>query len=149
METIMSPEMRPSPYVRPADVHPSNAALRHAPRALVCVLAAFLLTACAGVPPPTEQVAVSRAAVADAVSAGGGEYAPAALRRAQEMLDRSNAAMVSHQYADARRYAEDAEVDARLAAVTARSEKARKAVSEIEMSIQALKEELARATTTR
>jgi hypothetical protein len=57
--------------------------------------------------------------------------------------------MASHQYADARRFAEDAEVDARLAAVTARSEKARKAVAEVESSVQALKEELTRVSAPR
>ena len=134
MNDNMSPETRPSKVIGRAGL-----------RAGACVIAALLLGACASVPAPTEQVAVSRAAVADAVSAGSAEYAPASLRRAQEMLDRSNAAMVSHQYADARRFAEDAEVDARLAAMTARSEKARRAVSEVELSIQALKEELARA----
>ena len=110
------------------------------------MIAVLTLGACATTEPPTAQLAVSRAAVSDAISAGGGEYAPTTIRRAQDMLDRGNAAMIAHQYADARRYAEEAEVDARLAAATARSGKAQKAVTEVQLSIQALKEELARVT---
>ncbi len=47
-------------------------------------------------------------------------------------------------YDDARRLAEESEVDARLAATTARSRKAQDAVAEVESGIQALKDEIAR-----
>ena len=106
---------------------------------------AALLGGCASTPPaPTEQFAVGRAAVADAVSAGGAEFAPGALRSAQDNLDRANAAMAAGRYREARRYAEDAEVDAKLAAATARSRKAERALAEVESGIRALREELAR-----
>ena len=105
------------------------------------------LAGCATAPPaPTEQFAVSRAAVADAVSAGGAEFAPAALQSAQDKLDRANAAMAAGSYRDARRYAEDAQVDAKLAAATARSRKAERALAEVEAGIRALREELARVS---
>lgn len=107
--------------------------------------AALVVAGCATTPAPTEQVAVAKAAVADAVSAGGAEYAPGVLRSAQEKLDRGNAAMAAREYTDARRYAEEAEVDARLAAVTTRSAKAQRAVAELEFGVRALKDELARA----
>lgn len=93
---------------------------------------------------PVEQVAVARSAVTDAVSAGSVELAPLELRTAQEKLDRANAAMSDKAYDDARRYAEAAEADARLAAVTARSAKAQRAVLEVESGIRALREEIAR-----
>ena len=112
-------------------------------------VAALALAGCATTPAPTEQVAVARVAVADAVSAGGAEYAPGALRNAQEKLDRGNAAMAAREYNDARRYAEEAEVDAKLASVTARSSKAQRAVTELELGIRALQEEIARATAPR
>ena len=110
----------------------------------VLALAAMALAGCATTPAPTEQMAVARAAVADAVSAGGPEYAPGVMRNAQDKLDRGNAAMAAHEYNTARRYAEEAEVDAKLAAVTARSSKAQRAVAELELGIRALKEEVAR-----
>jgi hypothetical protein len=108
------------------------------------LVAALALAACATAPAPTEQMAVAKAAVADAVSAGGPEYAPGVFRSAQDKLDRGNAAMAAHEYNDARRYAEEAEVDAKLAATTARSVKAQRAVAELDLGIRALKEELAR-----
>ena len=106
--------------------------------------AALALAACATTPAPTEQLAVAKAAVADAVSAGGPEYAPGVFKSAQDKLDRGNAAMTAREYNDARRYAEEAEADAKLAATTARSVKAQRAVAELDLGIRALKEELAR-----
>ena len=111
----------------------------------ILAVAALALAGCATAPAPTEQMAVAKAAVADAVSAGGAEFAPGVFKSAQEKLDRGNAAMAAREYNDARRYAEEAEVDARLAAVTARSTKAQRAVTELELGIRALKEEIARA----
>ena len=107
-------------------------------------VAALMSTSAKGARAPTEQMAVARAAVADAVSAGGAEFAPGALVVAQEKLDRGAAAMAARQYDDARRLAEEAEVDARLAAVIARSAKTQRAVAEVESGIQALKDEIAR-----
>ena len=108
-------------------------------------IAAIVFAGCASSPPaPTEQIAVSRSALADAVSAGGGELAPVALRSAEDKLDLANAAIAAREYRDARRYAEDAEADARLAATTARSRKAQRAVIEVESGIQALRDEIAR-----
>ena len=107
-------------------------------------VAALMSTSASGSRAPTEQMAVARAAVADAVSAGGAEFAPGALVVAQEKLDRGAAAMAARQYDDARRLAEEAEVDARLAAVIARSAKTQRAVAEVESGIQALKDEIAR-----
>ena len=102
------------------------------------------LAACATMPPPTEQIAVSRAAVDDAVSAGSTEYAAALLASAQDKLARADAAMAAHDYPAAARWSEEAEVDARYAAVTARSAKAQRSVIEIRESIRALQDELAR-----
>ena len=111
----------------------------------VALAAALLLGACATIPPPTDQMAVSRAAVTDAVSAGAGEFAPSTLASAQDKLNKGVAAMDARDYETARRYAEEAEVDAKLAATIARSAKGQLAVRELESSIAALREEIARA----
>jgi hypothetical protein len=112
---------------------------------VAAALAALVLASCATTSPvPVEQFAVAKAAIADAVSAGAPEFAPGPLRSAQDDLDRANAAMNNRAYADARRFAEAAEVDARLAASTARSRKAQRAVAEVESGIRALREEVAR-----
>ena len=115
--------------------------------ALVAALAALALSGCATTSnAPVEQLAVARSAVNDEASAGSAEFAPLELRSAQEKLDRANAAMADKAYDDARRYAEAAEADAKLAAVTARSVKAQRAVTEVESGIRALREEIARST---
>jgi uncharacterized protein DUF4398 len=100
---------------------------------------------CATVPPPTEQMAVSRAALGDAVSAGAGEYAGVDLRDAQLKLDAANVAMGSREYDKARIFAEEAEVDAKLAATRARSAKAQRAVAELNESLRVLRDELSRS----
>jgi hypothetical protein len=108
------------------------------------MLLAMGLAGCATVPEPTDQLAVSRAAVADAAGSGAGEYAPVELRAAQENIERAERAIGAREYARARRLAEDAEVDARLAATKARSIKAQRAVAEVQASVRALQEELER-----
>lgn len=115
--------------------------------ALVASVALLALSGCATTSnAPVEQLAVARSAVNDAASAGSAELAPLELRSAQEKLDRANTAMADKAYDDARRYAEAAEADAKLAAVTARSAKAQRAVTEVESGIRALREEIARST---
>lgn len=91
-----------------------------------------------------EHAAVARAAISDAVSAGGAQFAPIALRNAQDRLDRANAAISDGRDRDARHLALEAEADARLAAATARAEKAERAATEVQASMRALQEELAR-----
>src|ERR1700686_2246624 len=90
---------------------------------------AVVIAGCASVPPPTEQMAVSKAALANAVSAGGNEYAPVEMRTAQEKMDRANRAMEREDYENARWLAEEAQADARLAEKKAQSAKAEKAAS--------------------
>jgi len=97
----------------------------------------------------TEQIAIAQMAVAvaavnDAASAGGAEFAPGAFIVARDKVERGAVAMKAREYDEARRLGEEAEVDARLAAVIARSAKAQRAVAEVESGIQALKDEIAR-----
>ena len=106
--------------------------------------AVMAMAGCASVPAPTEQVAVSKAAVANAVGAGGTEFAPAEMRTAQEKLDRANQAMAAKDYERARWLAEESQVDAQLAVTKARSAKAQKAAYESQENSRVLREELDR-----
>lgn len=108
------------------------------------IFAAVFVAGCAGVPPPKEQMAVSKAAIANAVSAGGSEYAPLEMRSAQEKMDRANRAMEKEDYDTARSLAEQAQADARLAEKKAESAKAQKAASVMQEDNRVLREELAR-----
>ncbi len=106
-------------------------------------VAALLVAGCAG-SPPTEQMAVSKVAVSTANSAGGNEFAPLQLRSAMEKMDAAEKAMSEEDYPLARQLAEEAQVDAQLAATTARSAKAQKAASALQEDNRVLRKEIDR-----
>lgn len=110
----------------------------------LAVGAALLAAACASAPPPTDQLAVSTAAVASAVSAGSGQFAAADLKMARDKLDRANLAMTANDHVLARSLAEEAQVDARLAEARANSAKAQKAADELQEGRRILREEMDR-----
>jgi hypothetical protein len=107
--------------------------------------AALLVAACASVPPPKEEMAVARAAIANALGAGGVEYAPVEMRTAQEKMDRASRAMDKEEYDTARRLATEAQADARLAEKMAQAGKARKAESVTREDVRVLREEMNRS----
>ncbi len=106
--------------------------------------ASMFLAACASTPAPTEQVAVSKAAVADAASAGGTASAPVEMLSAREKLAGADAAMATKDYDRARTLAKEAEVDAQLAEAKAHSSKAQKAADEVREGSRVLREEINR-----
>lgn len=112
--------------------------------ALLLVIAAASLGACTSIPAPTEQLALAKAAVADAASADGTQFAPAEMRTARDKLDGANAAMVAEDHGRARLLAEEAQVDAHLAQVKAQSMKARKAADALTDDNRVLLEEINR-----
>jgi len=115
------------------------------PRAMSALaVAAALMAGCATTPPPTEQLAVSKAAVANAVDAGGPEFAPAEMKTAQEKMDRANQAMTAKEYERAQWMAEQAQVDAQLATSKARAAKAQRAALAVQEDGRVLREELDR-----
>jgi Domain of unknown function (DUF4398) len=106
--------------------------------------ASALLVACATTPPPNEQVAVSTAALANAVSAGAPELAPVEMKTARDKLDRANVAMLAKNYDAALSLAQEAQVDAGVAQAKAQSIKAQKAADAVRDDSRALAEELDR-----
>ncbi len=127
--------------------HPATAHARRAPVWLaISLMGGGLLTACAGMPPPTEQLAVSTAAVASATSAGAPELASAELSTARDKLARANAAVAADQNERALQLARESQVDARLAEVKARAAKAQTAANELSESNRVLRVEIERAT---
>ncbi|MBJ7309257.1 DUF4398 domain-containing protein [Rugamonas sp. CCM 8940] len=113
---------------------------------LLCAIAAMLaLGACASQKTPaTADVAVSRAAVENATSAGAAELAPAEMQSARDKLMRANQALAAKDYGVARDLANQASVDAKLAQSKANSAKASSAADELQQSIRVLREELDR-----
>lgn len=106
---------------------------------------ALLIAGCASVPPPVEQMAVSKAAVDNASSAGGTELAPILLKSAMDKMDAANRAMDDKDYVIARQLAEQAQVDAQLASATARSAKAHTAAGALQEDNRVLRQELDRS----
>jgi hypothetical protein len=109
------------------------------------VLAALIITGCASVvAPPTDQIAITKMAVSNAVNAGGTEFAPAEMRAARDKLELAIKAMTEEKYEKAKLLAEQAEVDAQLATSKAHSAKAEKAANTVQEDSRVLHEELNR-----
>jgi hypothetical protein len=100
----------------------------------------FLLAGCAG-NPPSEQYAVTQSAVNAAVTAGGTEYAAVEMKSAQDKFKQAELAMQEKKYDEARKYAEQAEWDARVAERKAQAAKAQKAVQDARQGVNELREE--------
>ncbi len=113
-----------------------------------CAIAAattvFLAVGCASVPPPTEQLAVTKLAISNAVEAGSAEFAQGDLRVAQEKMTQANQAMGREDYTKARWLAEQAQADARLAEKKSQAAKAQLAAAATDEDRRVLREELNR-----
>jgi len=113
---------------------------------MLAIGAALSIAACASVPPPTEQMAASRAAIVSALSAGGNEYAPVEMKSAQDKLDLASREIGKEEFESARRFAESSQADARLAEKKAQAGKAMKAASVTREDNRVLREEMNRKT---
>lgn len=124
--------------------HPTSARRRGAAAAgLAATSLALALGGCAGLPAPTEQMAVARAAVDRADGLAASE-APQEVAAARDKIARAQAAMAARDHAQARQLAEQAEADAALAEARARSARADRALAEVRESLRQLRAELAR-----
>jgi hypothetical protein len=94
--------------------------------------------------PATADVAVSKAAVENASSAGGAEYAPAEMQSAREKMALANQAMAAKDYKRADDLANQAQADAKLAQSKANSAKAQAAANALQDDIRVLRDELNR-----
>jgi len=109
--------------------------------------AVLVLSACASPDqaPATADVAVSRNAVENAVSAGAAELAPAEITAAREKMVRANQALAARDYKMARELAIQAQADAKLAQSKAVSTKATAASTRLNDDLRVLREEVDRA----
>ncbi|MFU8789215.1 MAG: DUF4398 domain-containing protein [Methylobacter sp.] len=108
------------------------------------ITAAAITVGCASLPAPTEQMALSKLTVSNASSAGGNEFAPLQLKSALDKMDAAERAMDTEDYLSAGHLAEQAQVDAELAAAMARSAKAQKAAGALREGIRVLRQEIDR-----
>ena len=96
--------------------------------------------------PATANVAVSKAAVENAASAGAGQYAPIEMSAAREKMALANKAMSDKNYKLAADLALQAEADAKLAKSKADSTKAQAAADALQEDLRVLRVELDRAS---
>jgi len=114
--------------------------------ALLTAFTAFTLMACATkIPAPTQEIALSRAAIEAATRAGAAELAPAELNIARQKQAMADTAMSQEEYDRALLLSNEVQVDARLAEAKARSNRASKAAGEIREDGRVLRQEINRA----
>jgi len=113
--------------------------------AAITVIACGLGTGCATQGDvPTQDLTMAHTLVDQADKANAQRYAPADLQRAHDELSSADKAVADKRYIDARRYAENAQVDADLASARASSGEAQRAAEEVNRSIDTLRDESAR-----
>ncbi|WP_235567598.1 DUF4398 domain-containing protein [Lysobacter sp. Root96] len=88
--------------------------------ALLALVLASALSACASLPPPTAELSAAQQAVSRADGADADQYAPQELAAARNALGQAQGAMSRGREDDARRLAASAAVDADLATAKSR-----------------------------
>jgi len=119
--------------------------LRNLKLAALLVGSSVVLAGCAG-NPPSEQFAVTQSAVNNAVSAGATEHAAVEMQSARDKLKQAELAMHDQDYEKAKRLAEQAEWDARVAERKAEAAKAERALQDANQGIEELRKEGMRGT---
>lgn len=104
----------------------------------------LLLAGCAGDPPKTE-LAVADRAVTAAETAGAVEFAPLEMKAARDKLGEAERAEQEKDYEKARRLAEQAEWDARVAERKAQAAKVQQALEDARRGVEELREESQRS----
>lgn len=124
--------------------------MNHTTRQGITVLFAATLVMASGCSslktPATADVAVSKAAVDNAASAGAAEFAPVEMTSAREKMVRANKAMADQDYPQARELAAQAQADAKLAQGKANTAKAQTAADALQDDIRVLRDELDRTS---
>lgn len=127
--------------------HASSISLVKVCSASLLLVGAAGLAGCASTPPPpNEQMAVAEAAVARASTTSTSEGAPGSLRIAVDKLASARAALAAGDREQARRLAEQTELDAQVAELRAQTLRSRKAAQESEDAARVLREEINRKT---
>ena len=118
----------------------------YSPLSMLGAALALSLAACASQKAPaTADVAVSKNAVENAVSAGAADLAPDEIISARAKMMQANQALAAKDYARARDLAAEASADARLAQSKAGTAKATAAANALNDDLRVLREEVDRA----
>jgi hypothetical protein len=116
-------------------------------RTAIAIAAVGVATAAyAGPPIADEKIAVAQASLSRAEQSGAPQAAPVELANARDKLARAVKAKADHDNKPAIMWAEQADLDARVAEAMAQEQRSEKAAAEFDASMQALRQESMRAT---
>ncbi|WP_198969269.1 DUF4398 domain-containing protein [Xylophilus sp. ASV27] len=114
-------------------------------RTASAALALGALAACSSTPPPTDQMAVSRTTLNRVMAEPNvAANAPVELQRARDKWVMAEKAMTDKDYDMARRYAAEAEADARVAETKSQAADSAATLQQVQGSIRALQAEIDR-----
>lgn len=117
------------------------------PRLLALGTSLLLLAACASKPlPPTQEISAAEQSLTDAEQARVAEYALPEMQEAREQLSASRAAVLKEDMVLAKRLAQQASMNIKLAAAKAELAKAEEVNTDMNKNIDVLKEEMQRKT---
>ena len=105
---------------------------------------ALLITGCATVAPPRDRIAAAEMQIRKAEDGLAAQYAPLDLLKAREKYEGARRAVQQEEFDEARRLADQATVDARLAEEKARTAKAQRMAEEMQESLETLQRETER-----
>jgi hypothetical protein len=106
-------------------------------------ISVLLLAGCAAkVAPPVENIANAELTIKEAEEGNAALYAPLELKIAEEKLEAAKQAMENEEYIKAKRLADEALIDAKLAAVKSQTKEARKMAEETRENVESLREEI-------
>lgn len=130
----------------------THTAIARGPRMSILRLLALgtsllLLAACASKPlPPTQEISAAEQSLTDAEQARVAEYALPEMQEAREQLSASRAAVLKEDMVLAKRLAQQASMNIKLAAAKAELAKAEEVNTDMTKNIDVLKEEMQRKT---
>ena len=102
----------------------------------------MIMSGCASVTVPNEQIELARSAVNRAVAAEATQYAPVEMRAAQDKMSALDRALGEKKFEQARTLAEGARADARVAERKAQALKAKEQLEVARKGIEVLKQEI-------
>jgi hypothetical protein len=124
---------------------PRNPATRWLGMAALTALTVSLMACATSKPVPTQELLLSRAAIASATRAGAAELAPSELNIAVQKQALADTAVTQEQYDRARLLANEVQVDALLAEAKARSNRSAQAANELREDGRVLRQEINRS----
>jgi Domain of unknown function (DUF4398) len=111
-------------------------------RLAIALSVGFGALGCASTPDAREEIGRAKLALEQAEQSGGTQHAELEMKLSREELAAAERSSEAQAYEPARRSAEQAEVNARLALVKARRAEAEEATQELKQTLQAMQEEI-------